>query len=200
MNCLLSAEPTWRYVINSNELLRRVKRIKALFLDVDGVLTDGSIYVGPDNMEFKRFTVEDGVGVALARQAQLPLAIISGRLSPATTERAKQLKIEDVYQDQMDKLKPFEELLGKYGLESSEVAYIGDGLIDIPVLEQAGLPITVPNAHPLVKQKAVFITERQGGRGVILEVVEWILKQQNRFEEVVAGLRAKIQENQINAS
>ena len=78
---------------------------------MDGVLTDGSIYVGPDNMEFKRFTVEDGVGAALARQAQLPLAIISGRLSPATTERAKQLKIEDVYQGQMDKLKPFEELL-----------------------------------------------------------------------------------------
>ncbi|MFC1620113.1 KdsC family phosphatase [Candidatus Neomarinimicrobiota bacterium] len=174
--------------------------MKALFMDVDGVLTDGSIYVGPDNAEFKRFTVEDGVGVALARQAQLPLAIISGRYSQATSERAKQLKIEDIYQGEMNKLKPFEELLGKYGLESAEVAYIGDGLIDIPVLEQVGLPVTVPTAHPLVKQKAVYITERMGGKGVVLEVVEWILKQQNRFEDVIAGLRVKIQEDQIDAS
>lgn len=168
-------------------------------MDVDGVLTDGSIYVGPDNVEFKRFTVEDGVGVALARQAQLPLAIISGRYSLATTERAKQLKIDDIYQGQMNKLKPFEELLGKFGLESVEVAYIGDGLIDIPVLERVGLPVTVPNAHPLVKQKAIYVTERTGGNGVVLEVVEWILKQQNRIEDVVAGLRAKIQEDQIDA-
>lgn len=169
-------------------------------MDVDGVLTDGSIYVGPDNTEFKRFTVDDGVGVALARQAQLHLAIISGRHSLATAERAKQLKIEDIYQGEMNKLKPLAELLEKYGLEAHEVAYIGDGLIDIPVLEQVGLPVTVPNAHPLAKQEAIYLTERTGGWGVILEVVEWILKQQNRFEEVVAGLRAKIQEDQIDAS
>ncbi len=172
----------------------RVERVKALFMDVDGILTDGSIYVGPDGVELKRFTVEDGVGTALARQARLPLALISGRHSDATTARARQLKIEDVYQGYVDKLEPFEMLLDKFSLEAHEVAYIGDGLIDLPVMERVGVPVSVPNAHPLVKNVAVHITRRSGGQGVLMEVVEWILTQQGRFEEVVTGLRAALHE------
>ncbi|UCH10261.1 MAG: HAD hydrolase family protein [Fidelibacterota bacterium] len=172
--------------------------MKAIFLDVDGILTDGSIYVGPDDLEFKRFTVDDGVGTALARQARIPLALISGRHSVATTERARQLGIEEVYQGYMNKLEPLELLLEKLELDAREVAYIGDGLIDMPVMEKVGVSVSVPNAHPLVKEMAVYITERSGGQGVLMEVVEWILKCQGRFEDVVAGLRAEIHEAQLN--
>ncbi len=178
----------------TRDLLKRIKRVKALFLDVDGILTDGSIYIGPDDLELKRFTVEDGVGTALARQANLPLALISGRNSEATTARARQLKIKDVYQGCMNKLEPLEMLLDKFGLGEHEVAYIGDGLIDLPVMERVGVPVSVPNAHPLVKNVAVYITERTGGQGVLREVVEWILAHQGRFDEVVAGLRAELHE------
>ena len=178
----------------TRDLLERIKRVKALFMDVDGILTDGSIYVGPDGTELKRFTLEDGVGTALARQARLPLALISGRNSEATTARARQMKIEDVYQGCMNKLEPLEMLLDKFGLGEHEVAYIGDGLIDLPVMERVGVPVSVPNAHPLVKNVAVYITERTGGQGVLREVVEWILAHQGRFDEVVAGLRAELHE------
>ena len=175
-------------------LRERVRRVKALFLDVDGILTDSTIYIGPDNLELKRFTVEDGVGCALARQANLPLALISGRKSEATSARAAQLKIDDVYQGYLNKLQPLEELLDKYGLSDDEVAYVGDGLVDLPVMERVGVPISVPQAHPLARAAAVYITERSGGTGVVLEVVEWILTQQGRYEEVLAGLRANLQE------
>ncbi|UCD37119.1 MAG: HAD hydrolase family protein [Fidelibacterota bacterium] len=172
----------------------RIEQVKAIFMDVDGVLTDGSIYVGPNDYELKRFTVEDGVGTALARQAQLLLAFISGRDSEATAVRARQLKIDHVYQGYMNKLEALEILLEKLALDAPEVVYIGDGLIDIPVMERVGVPVSVPNAHPLVKKMAVYITECSGGQGVLREVVEWILRQQGRFEEVVAGLRANIHE------
>ena len=170
------------------QLSSRLRGIKALFMDVDGILTDGSIYVGPDQLELKRFTVVDGAGVALARQARLPLALISGRHSEATTVRARQMKIENVYQGYLNKLEPFELLLDKLGLTAEEVVYVGDGFIDLPVLERTGVPVSVPNAHPLVKERAVYITKCSGGQGVLLELVEWILKHQGRFEEVLAGM------------
>jgi len=163
-------------------------------MDVDGILTDGSIYVGPDGTELKRFTVEDGAGAALARQARLPLALISGRHSEATAVRARQMKIEDVFQGYMNKLEPFRMLLDKFDLGAHEVTYIGDGLIDLPVMERVGVPVSVPNAHPLVKEAAIYITRRSGGQGVLREVVEWILTQQGRFDEVVASLRAEMHE------
>ncbi|MFB0517618.1 MAG: KdsC family phosphatase, partial [Candidatus Neomarinimicrobiota bacterium] len=145
--------------------------MRALFMDVDGILTDGSIYIGPNDLELKRFTVEDGVGTALARQAELLLALISGRHSEATTVRARQLQIDDVYQGCKNKLEPFEILLGKFNLRAHEVAYIGDSLVDLPVMERVGVPVSVPNAHPLVKKVAVHITKRSGGQGVLREVV-----------------------------
>lgn len=178
----------------TESLAERVRGVKAIFLDVDGILTDGTIYVGPGDMELKRFTVEDGVGRALARHAGLPVALISGRRSEATTARARQLKIEDVYQGYLNKLQPLEELLKKYSLSSQEVAYVGDGLVDLPVLERVGVPVSVPHAPALVKAAAEHITERDGGEGVLLEVVEWILIHQGRYDEVLADMRLAIHE------
>lgn len=176
----------------TDQELARIKGVKALFSDVDGVLTDGSIYVGPDNYELKRFTVDDGVGVAIARAAGLSLALISGRHSEATTSRAGQLKIEDVYQGYLNKLEPLELLLDKFGLTADEVAYVGDGLVDLPVLERVGVPVSVPNAPPWVRDRAMHVTQRAGGQGVLLEVVEWILTHQGRWDLVLSDMRKQI--------
>ncbi len=172
--------------------LTRIRAVKAIFTDVDGVLTDGSIYLGADGQELKRFTVEDGVGVALARQAGLYIALISGRESQATLTRARQLKIDEVYQGYLNKLVPFELLLEKLGLLPEEVAYIGDGFIDMSILERCGVPVSVPHAPPRVKDLAIYITTVAGGRGVLSEVVQWILTHQGRLEEVLTTMKTDI--------
>ncbi len=161
---------------------------------MDGILTDDSVYLGSDNTELKRFTLKDGVGVALARQAGLLIALISGRDSEATTVRARQMRIEHVYQGYLNKLEPFKLLLDKLNIEADEVVFIGDGLIDIPLMELVGVPVSVPNAHPLVKNAAVYITDCSGGQGVLMEVVEWILAHQGRLDKVVTSMRTAIEE------
>ncbi len=177
--------------MNDRELAR-IKAVKAIFTDVDGVLTDGSIYVGSNGEELKRFTVEDGVGAALARQANLKIAFISGRSSGATLARARQMQVEEVHQGYLNKLEPFEHLLDKLQLQAEEVAYIGDGFIDMPLLERVGVPVSVPNAAAVVKDLALYITSCSGGQGVLFEVVQWILTNQGRLDEVMAGIRAQI--------
>ncbi|MFC1480939.1 KdsC family phosphatase [Candidatus Neomarinimicrobiota bacterium] len=169
-----------------------VKGVKLIICDVDGILTDGSLYIGADHTEFKKFTVMDGSAMALARAAEIPVALISARTSDATTSRAEQLGIEDVYQGNLNKLEPYADLLRKYDVTDAEVAYLGDGYVDIPVMERVGVPISVPEADPLVKDIAVYITERRGGQGVLLDAVKWILIEQGRFEDVLTKLRKRI--------
>ena len=167
-------------------------KIKMLISDVDGVWTDGTFYKGTDNLEFKRFSILDGVGVAMARAAELNIALISGRYSSATKHRARELNIEDIYNGGLNKLPAYTDLKAKYGLLDNEVAYIGDDLIDIPVMEQVGFPIAVQNAHPRVKAIAAFITEASGGQGAFREAVEWVIDQQGRTKEVYQILREQI--------
>ena len=121
--------------------------------------------------------------------AQLPIALISGRYSKATEIRAKEMKIEHCFQGSLDKLTPFYEICKFYNVDFDEVAYIGDGLIDIPVMEKVAIPITVPGAHQLVKEVAVYESEIKGGQGVLREVVEWILKGQNRHSSILEKMR-----------
>ena len=167
-------------------------KIKMLISDVDGVWTDGTFYKGTDNLEFKRFSVMDGVGVAMARAAELIIALISGRYSPATEHRARELNIEDIYNGGLNKLPAYADLKAKYGLSDNEIAYIGDDLIDIPVMEQVRFPISVQNAHPRVKAIAAFITEASGGQGAFREAVEWVIDQQGRTKEIYQILREQI--------
>lgn len=167
-------------------------KIKMLISDVDGVWTDGTFYKGTDNLEFKRFSIMDGVGVAMARAAELIIALISGRYSPATEHRARELNIEDIYNGGLNKLPAYADLKAKYGLSDNEIAYIGDDLIDIPVMEQVGFPIAVQNAHPRVKAIAAFITEASGGQGAFREAVEWVIDQQGRTKEVYQILREQV--------
>lgn len=164
-----------------------------LISDVDGVWTDGSFYKGTDGQEFKKFTVLDGAGVAMARAAGLKIALISGRYSQATEYRAKELKIEDVYNGSLNKIPAYEEIKMKYSLNDSNIAYIGDDIIDLPVMEKVAIPIAVPNASMTVKDVAVHLTKLSGGDGAFREAVEWILEKQGRTAEILSIMRAEVQ-------
>ena len=174
-----------------HSLKTKLNKIKLIVSDVDGILTDGTIFIG-DGIELKQFTVEDGAGAAFSRLAGIPVALISGRYSKATEIRAKEMKIEHCYQGELDKLTPFLEICKFYKVEPSEVAYIGDGLIDIPVMERVEISVTVPHAHPLVKEAAIYETNISGGQGVLREVVEWILHAQDRHAQVLENMRKDI--------
>jgi len=171
---------------------QKMKKIKLLISDVDGVWTDGTFYKGTDGMEFKRFTVLDGVGIAMARAADLKIALISGRYSPATEHRAKELKIEDVYNGSLNKLPAYEALKEKYNLDDSEIAYIGDDLIDIPVMEKVGIPIAVANASPEVKAITKYTTKISGGYGAFREAVAWIIEEKGETDIVTQRIKEKV--------
>ena len=176
----------------NDRLKQKLKNVKLIISDVDGVLTDGSIYIGANSEEMKRFSVEDGAGVALAKVAGLKIALLSGRYSPATEIRGKELKIEDIYNGMLNKIPAYEELKRKYNLEDSEIVYIGDGLIDIPVMEKAGIPVSVKNAHPTAKETAVYVTDKSGGSGALQETIELVLKAQNQYDDAINKMREKV--------
>mgnify|MGYP001321997805 FL=1 len=163
-----------------------------LISDVDGVWTDGSFYKGPDSFELKKFSVFDGVGMAMARTADLKIALISGRFSPATESRAKELKIKDVYNGTLNKIPAYEELKKKYELDDSSIAYLGDDWIDIPVMNKVAVPIAVENASLEVKNIAIHITKTSGGNGAFREAVEWIIDQQGRKEEIIEMMQKRL--------
>jgi 3-deoxy-D-manno-octulosonate 8-phosphate phosphatase (KDO 8-P phosphatase) len=169
-----------------------IKNIKLIISDVDGVWTDGSFYKGTDGIEFKKFSVHDGVGVAMARAAKLKVAFISGRYSDATKFRADELKIEDVYNGGLNKIPAYQELKEKYQLEDAEIAYLGDDLIDIPVMNMVGFPIAVSNAIKEVKDISVYITEKCGGEGAFREAVDWIISGQNIKKAVLKKMKERV--------
>lgn len=145
-------------------------------MDVDGTLTDGGIiFIGGD-AEAKRFDVQDGMGITLARAAGLIVGIITGRSSEVVQRRACELGIEELYQGVSNKVETLYKLLKKHGLDSSRAAYIGDDLPDIPIMRRVGLPIAVQNAVPEVKQCCLHVTEASGGHGAVREAVDWILE------------------------
>src|SRR6266853_5327603 len=151
----------------------RAKKIRVLLMDVDGVLTDGRIWLlsrrDGTASEIKGFSAYDGAGLKLARAAGLRTGLITGRESTAVTQRAKECEIEFVYQHRATKLGALEEILQTTGADSSEVAYVGDDLPDLSVLQRVGLAVAVANAVPEVKRAAHFITSRSGGEGAVRE-------------------------------
>ena len=170
------------------EVVERGKKVKLVIADVDGVLTDGSIYKAKESstfvdIELKQFSIVDGAGIALARLLDLRVAIISGRHSLATEARAKELKIEDVYNGSLNKLKPYDDLKSKYSLNDEDIAFIGDDIIDLSLMEIVGAPIAVANAYHLVKDTAIYTTSLPGGQGAFREAIDWIAMCQGRYEE-----------------
>ena len=161
------------------------KPIKLVIFDVDGVLTDGGLYFSDEGLELKRFNSLDGLGIQLLKNNGIQPAVITARRSKTVEHRMKNLGITHCYQGQENKRFAFETLLSELSLSNREVAYMGDDIIDLPVMAQVGLAVAVANAHPLVKQQAHFITKKTGGNGAVREVCDFLLKAQNTFDQAI---------------
>jgi 3-deoxy-D-manno-octulosonate 8-phosphate phosphatase (KDO 8-P phosphatase) len=162
-----------------------LREIEMLAMDVDGVLTDGTLVIHADGSESKCFNSLDGHGIRMWKRAGLDVALISGRASEPTKRRAEQLQIKHVFQDCHFKLPVFERFLEQIGLPPEKVAYIGDDLTDLPVIRYAGFGIAVANAAAEVKRYADYVTVRPGGAGAVREVIEHILKESGRWQELM---------------
>lgn len=164
----------------------RAKVLKLLVLDVDGVLTDGKLYLSDSGEEIKAFNTLDGHGLKMLKASGVDVAIITGRKSRLVEMRAGNLGIAHLYQGVEDKLSAFRELIGKLGLQPQQVAFMGDDLVDLPAMRRAGLALTVPAAPTLVKQHAHYVSERSGGDGAVREVCELIMQAHGTFDAQVA--------------
>lgn len=156
-------------------LQKRLRSLRALVLDVDGVLTDGGLYYGPQGDALKKFNVKDGMGLRLLREAGFSLAIITGENTPVILRRAEKLKIADVYVGVEEKGRALSEFIASRKLSADQVAYMGDDVNDLPAMAVAGLPIAVADAVPEVRKAADWVTTRPGGEGAVREVCDAIL-------------------------
>lgn len=168
------------------ELARKVRAVRLLVLDVDGVLTDGSIIYDDAGLETKAFNVKDGHGIKLLRRAGLEAAVITARTSRVVELRAADLSIEMLFQGATDKRAAFAELLERTGLSAAETAYVGDDVVDLPVLSRAGFSVAVADAVAEVKERVHYVTSLPGGRGAVREVCELILKTQGRWKTLMS--------------
>lgn len=164
-----------------NEALEKAKAIKLVIFDVDGVLTNGNMYFSSDGNEYKAFNSQDGYGLVALIKTGVKVAIITGRQSEIVRLRAAELGIEYVYQGYSDKLLAYRELKYKLKLDDLHIAYVGDDVMDLPVMMQVGLAIAVKNAHPLVKQQIRWRTRRKGGNGAVRDVCDFIMQAQGTY-------------------
>ena len=159
-------------------------RVQAIVFDVDGVLTRGDLIYGPDG-ELKIFDVQDGHGFHLAREAGLKLALLSGRSGEALRKRAEDLKVDLLCEGVVRKGEGLRDLMAKLRVKASETCYVGDDLVDLPALREAGFPVAVANAVPEVKERVAWVTERRGGDGAVREVIEFVLKARGLWPRVL---------------
>lgn len=165
------------------DITERAKKIKLLLLDVDGVLTDGKIIIGNYGDEIKNFDVKDGLGIALLRRARIRTAIITARNSRIVKIRAKLLGISKIYENHY-KIKSLKCIKKKFRVKEEEICFVGDDLIDIPILKRVGFAVTVPDAVREAKDASHYTTQKSGGQGAVREVCEIILKARGKWEEI----------------
>ncbi len=165
--------------------MTNLAEIQVLVIDVDGVLTDGTIIVNGDGSESKFFNVLDGHGIRLWHRAGLKIAFLSGRRSEPTRYRAEQLEVEYVFEDCHNKLDALKKFLEQEGLQPDRIAYIGDDLPDLPPIRYVGFGVAVANAVDEVKQHADYVTTRSGGCGAVREVIEYILKNTGKWQKLM---------------
>ena len=168
-----------------SQLLSRAKKIRLFVLDVDGVLTDRRIILDSNGTHVKSFDVRDGFGLVLARQAGIKVAIITAEESHVVTLRAQQLKIDWVAQAARDKGHAFQECLKHFRVSPQQMSYMGDDLLDLPVLRRVGFAATVADAPPEVKEHVHYVAKCRGGRGAVREVVELFLRAQGHWDDIV---------------
>ncbi|HLF31597.1 MAG TPA: HAD-IIIA family hydrolase [Xanthomonadales bacterium] len=169
-------------------LLGQAGKIRLLALDVDGVLTDGSLYYDQAGNELKAFSTRDGLGIKALQKFNIRVAIISGRRSAIVAHRAGELAIDFVYQGIENKLDAFNDLLEKTGCSEEEACYAGDDWTDIPVLDRVGLSVTVPDADALLRNRVHWVTERGGGKGAVREICDLILQAQGLDELLLQSI------------
>ena len=167
------------------DALKAAKKVKLLILDVDGVLTDGGIILDNEGNEFKSFHVRDGHGIKLLIRKGVDVAIITGRHSKVVERRAHELGVKEVYQKCYDKVVAYEKIKEKFSLVDEEIAYIGDDVVDIPILKRGGLPVAVVDASQDAKAFAAFVTRQRGGRGAVREITDLILKAKGFWEGII---------------
>ncbi len=168
------------------QVLERAARVRLLALDVDGVLTDGMLHLGDNGVEYKSFYSRDGHGLKLLMRSGVEVAVITGRRSKLVSERMASLGVTKVYQGRERKLPVFLDLLDQLALEPTQTAYVGDDVVDLPVLRHTGLAIAVADADPRVVSRAHWCTRLPGGRGAVREVCDLILQAQGRFDEALS--------------
>jgi 3-deoxy-D-manno-octulosonate 8-phosphate phosphatase (KDO 8-P phosphatase) len=166
------------------DLEQSAARVRLVLLDVDGVLTDGRIHAGPDGDDGRSFHARDGLGVRLGQRGGLTFGIVSGRRSVAVTNRASELDIHEIHQGVMDKIACVDSILERLDVVRDAVCFIGDDLVDIPVMRRVGLAAAPSDAAPEAREAADFVTRSAGGRGAVREVVDLVLKASGKWQEV----------------
>lgn len=168
------------------EATARAASVQLMIFDVDGILTDGSLHFSPDGEVMKTFNVLDGHGIKLLQQAGVATAIISARQSPIVLKRATDLGVQHVFQGAHDKRAIFESLLNKTGMQAEECGFVGDDVIDLPILTRVGFAASVPNGHAEVRARVHYVTNATGGRGAARELCDFILRAQGKYEAALA--------------
>ncbi len=170
---------------------KNLKKIKLILLDVDGVLTDGRIIKGSNGFEILEFHVHDGVGIVLAKKAGYLVGIISGRDSEIIHERGAYLGVDEIYTNVFYKIEPYKKILEKYNLTDDEVCYMGDELLDLPLLERVGFSVAVSNAISDVKKNVDYVTKAPGGQGAVREVIDLILDKTGKKKKLIETILTK---------
>lgn len=175
--------------LSKEQVRRRARKIKLLLLDVDGVMTDGRIYYVPrpegGMFETKAFHSRDGIGIRYAREAGIKVGIISGRGSDTVRYRAAELKLDFIEENSLKKIPPYERILQAAGLKDDEVCYVGDDLVDLPILKRVGFAVCVRDCHSFLRKHVHYVTKAPGGLGAVRETIEMILDAQAKWKPVV---------------
>lgn len=169
-------------------LKEKVKKIKMIILDVDGVLTDGGLMIGHNGFEYMKFNVQDGAGIVMAQKIGIRFALITGRNTAIVDKRAEILQIADVFQNRFFKIQTYEEVLKKYHLKDEEICYMGDDLLDLPILERVGFSCAPANAVDDVKEQVDYVTVRKGGEGAVREMINLILNLTGKKEKLIRAI------------
>lgn len=168
-----------------DSLVNKIKKVKVLLLDVDGVLTDGRIIYDSRGRDSKFFDVHDGMGVYLLNKSGIPAVLITAKGSRAIKPRAKDMRIDIVFEDVSPKTRVLEKICKIYKVSPEELCFVGDDLVDLCLMKKVGFPAAVANAAPEIKSAAVYVTSKNGGRGAVRELAELILKTQGKWDEAL---------------